>query len=148
MSEHTHADDRATIGCPACIDATRAAEEAARWSEAPLRRCTVHACYAYSNHLSFDIEVAVPTGATTIELEYEYADIIGEQFVLALPDTVAMECTCWALESMEVVRIDVGPLIHPAPAGDPHAGMAPLFATAVPQDGQRQGTDAQGGSDA
>lgn len=125
MIDHIHADDRVTVACPGCITEVRAAEKAARWAEAPVRTCTVRASYNVGSdveHLMFDVEVGVPVGATWREIEAEYAAVIGEAFVMALPETVDLDDTVVALETMEFDLIDVGAII---PDTDPAAVVDP-----------------------
>lgn len=45
---HSHDDDKVTIGCPACIELVRTSEQCARWDEAPLRQVTWHCTYQTS----------------------------------------------------------------------------------------------------
>jgi hypothetical protein len=116
---HSHDDDRLTVGCPECIRATRAAEEVARWEQAPLRTVTWQCTYdggtptviGETSILSFSLTVRVPDDATPDEVDEHYAGQAGEAFALALPDSVPMDATTWACETMEVESVKIGPPI-------------------------------------
>jgi hypothetical protein len=45
------------------------------------------------------------------EVDDHYASLTGEAFVMALPDSVDMDMTDWAAETMEVVSVKIGPPI-------------------------------------
>ena len=123
-SFHTHELGRLTVGCPECIRETRAAEDAARWDEAPLRRVTWKCTYNVPvedpagppESLSFTLDVKVPADATPDEVNEHWAGLTGEAFVLALPDTVDMDHTTYAAETMDVESVTIGPVLdQPAP---------------------------------
>ena len=111
---HAHAAVRVTIGCSACIDEVRAAEETARWATAPRRRVTWLCSYVGVNDvrtLEFSMIVRVPTDADAAAVDAHYAGFTGEQFALALPDTVPVEFTDRACTTMEVALVTLGALI-------------------------------------
>jgi hypothetical protein len=69
--------------------------------------------------LSFSLTVRVPDDATSDEVDERYAGQTGEAFALALPDSVPMDATTWACETMEVESVKIGPLVVaevPAPS--------------------------------
>jgi len=115
-AEHTHTDGRITFGCPGCI----ALAEQARIDNAPLRLCVWHCRYMApdadgddrSIHtLTFARKVRVPDGWTGDQVDTHYLDVAGEAFALALPDSVPMEFTSWACETMEVTKVVIGDLV-------------------------------------
>jgi len=128
-SFHTHPLGRLHVGCPECIRETRAAEQVARWEQAPLRKVTWKCSYVTDNEragapevLSFTLTVRVPDDATSDEVDEHWAGLTGEAFVLALPDTVPMDATNIAAEFMEVESVTIGPIVDPeraAPVAHP-----------------------------
>ena len=116
---HDHNDDQLTVGCPACIAETRAREEAARWAEAPVRFVTVVCGYElrdldgvdWDENVRFTIEVGCPPDASTWEIDEQYADVVGEAFVMALPDSVPMKHTDHACSTMDVESITIGDVV-------------------------------------
>jgi hypothetical protein len=119
-SFHTHELGRLHVGCPECIRETRAAEQVARWEQAPLRKVTWKCSYVTDNEnagapemLSFTLTVRVPDDATPDEVDEHWAGLTGEAFVLALPDTVPMDATGFVLEMMEVESVTIGPIVDP-----------------------------------
>ena len=125
MSGHTHTNKRLTVGCPACIHEVRASQETARWATAPRRRVKWRCFYLVRlehgrGHLrgdvSFSIVVQVPADATHAEIDDHYIDLTGEQFVMALPDSVAIQDTDDAASTMWVDGITVGAIIPDATA--------------------------------
>jgi hypothetical protein len=137
---HTHEDDRLTVGCPECIRTTRAAEKVARWEQAPLRHVTWTCSYygsrelareGMSSELSFTLQVNVPVDADVWELDEHYAEWTGEAFVMSLPDSVSMDDTSYACETFDVSKVDVGELVVlPLPVGVP---QPELFAAVTDQ---------------
>lgn len=116
---HDHDEPtRLTFGCPACVERA----EEARWANAPVRRCRWHCTYDLPDEtdggyeLTFTLDVRVPDGADPWKVDDRYAGVTGEAFVLALPDSVPMDYTGYAMETMEVERVDIGPIVPDATA--------------------------------
>jgi hypothetical protein len=113
---HSHDDDRLTVGCPECIRATRAAEEVARWEQAPLR--TVTWTFSYDNQdgetssLVVELVVEVPDDATSIEIDERHAHLTGSAFLAALPDSLPGSWTDHACSTMEVESVKIGALLE------------------------------------
>lgn len=129
MVAHTHDDDRITFGCPGCI----ARAEQARIDNAPLRRVTWHCDYVLPDDdepagpprsLSFTLEVKVPDGWGADKVDEHYAGRTGEAFAMALPDSVPMNDTAYACESMEVIGVQIGNIVADAPV--PQTEQLPL----------------------
>ncbi len=133
-SFHTHTLGRLVIGCPACIEQTRAAEEVARWDLAPVRNVTWKCTYTVPgedvsgppSELSFTLNVKVPDDASPDEVDNHWAGLTGEAFVLALPDTVSMDYTDLAADSMDVASVTIGATI-PEPTTAPCTPHPALF---------------------
>lgn len=112
--KHDHPDEeRLTFGCAGCVERA----ELARWANAPVRRCTFHCTYDVFNvesgrPLTFTLDVRVPEGVDGWTVDTQYADFVGEKFVMSLPDDVPMNETSWAMETMEVERVDIGPVVR------------------------------------
>jgi hypothetical protein len=132
-SFHTHELGGLVIGCPACIEQTRAAEQAARWEQAPVRKVTWTCTYntpgedpsGPASEVSFTREVRVPDDATPDEVDEHWASITGEAFVLALPDTVPMDHTDMAADTMDVAKVTIGPIVtaDPVTVAAPQPGL-------------------------
>ena len=128
---HDRDDDRLTVGCPECIRLTREAEETARWEQAPLRRVkwTCSYCLPDSDDagppesLSFELTVRVPADATPSEVDHHHAGVTGEAFVMALPDSVAIDDTTYACETMEVESVKIGQLVDTTPPVVPQVSL-------------------------
>jgi hypothetical protein len=109
---HDHDDtERLTFGCAACVERA----EEARWLNAPVRRCRWYCSYDTGEvgaTLSFALDVRVPDGTDQWKVDDHYAGLTGEAFVTALPDCVPMDVTAWAVETMEVERVDIGPIVR------------------------------------
>lgn len=113
---HDHLDAaRLVVSCPACIATVRAMEEAARWATAPVREVTWKCSYRALREdwlVSFACEVGVPDDLSDVwELDEQYADVVGEAFVMALPDSIPMDETEHAMVTMEVESITVGRVV-------------------------------------
>ena len=126
---HSHGDDVLTANCPACAARVAVDQRMALIDDAPLRRCTWTCSYYTSEHdlyaddgdsLTFDLVVRVPHGWTGWDVDGEYGHLAGDAFILALPRTVALSQTGRALESMDVERVHIGPVV-PEPASEPLA---------------------------
>lgn len=69
---HTHDDSRTlTWGCPACVERVRRDQEAARWRDAPVRRCTWSFRCAGEWH-QFVVDQRVPLGAERWQVNNHY----------------------------------------------------------------------------
>jgi hypothetical protein len=118
---HDHEDiTQVVIGCRACIERVRAQEEVERWAQAPVHSVEFVCSYDVDPRsgeparLSFTLELGIPTDAKQIEIETEYAADIGDAFLMALPfDSVPIQLTDWACETMEVDKITIGPVVAP-----------------------------------
>lgn len=106
MTDHDHTEPGLFAGCPRCIADARHAEEEARWAEAPLRLVRWRATYfehyeGEKRFLTFDRWLRVPDDATPAQVDNRYAPITGEAFILALPDSVDMSSTDFAVETSD-----------------------------------------------
>ena len=83
---HAHDDPRTlTWGCPACVKRVRRDQEAARWRDAPVRRCTWSTVSPGDfGPISFSADVRVPTGADEWQVEYWHARVIDQGISEAL----------------------------------------------------------------
>lgn len=124
--KHTHDDGRPTFGCPACIVDVRAAEAEARWTTAPLRTVTFECSFFVGlGEVKLTLELEVPADATPSEIQDFHADLIGEAFLMALPDDVDIDLTDMACETMEIEHMTIGALVEPPTTADP--GMVSMF---------------------
>ena len=133
--KHTHADPEVlTAACPACVKRVEQDQEAALVAESPLRRVTWHFVY----HLHGDAEcsdmrtlsaqtvIRVPPGWDAFKLDAWYADVVGNAFLMALPDGVPMSETDQACESMSVTGATIGEVVVPdveEQPDDPHPSL-------------------------
>ncbi len=125
VTEHTHPDtDHLHVGCQACIDRA----EEAWWTSAPVRSVEWTCEYedatptGPTRSLKFTLSVRAPEGATGAEIDERHIDAAGEAFVMALPDDISMDDTLFAMETMEVVSVEVLP-DDPPPPPDPGASL-------------------------